>query len=92
MLTASSSREFDSACESWAAGEGLVFCNYNLDGVRSGSGITAAELNSMLSGGRSPLMYLRLQSCDLTDANISSILSILTSGSVVLAASETGEG
>lgn len=92
VLTASSSREFDSACESWAAGEGLVFCNYNLDGVRSGSGITAAELNSMLSGGRSPLMYLRLQSCDLTDANISSILSILTSGSVVLAASETGEG
>ncbi len=92
VLVASFSRDMDEACKAWAGGNGMVFCDYNIDGVRSGNGITASELGTMLSGTRSPLMYLRLQSCSTTDANLPSILSILTNGSVVLAASETGEG
>ena len=91
VLVASASREYDAACESWAGSSGLVFCDYNIDGVRSGAGITASELAALLSGRRAPLMYLRLQCCTTTYSNINGILNTLTSGSAVLAAGETSE-
>ena len=91
VLVAAGSAEYDASCRDWADEHGLVFCGYNIDGVRSGYGITASDLSSILTSARSPLMYVRLQSCSLTDSNLSGILTALTSESVVLAASETGE-
>ena len=89
VLIASYSRDYDALCTVYAGQAGLVFCDYSIDGVRSGAGATASDIAAALSGGRSPIMYLRLQSSRTTDANLSAILSTLTNGSVVLAVSET---
>ena len=89
VLVASASFEYNEVCESWADANGLAYCSYTIDGVRGGDGMTVAELTSALAGGRAPLMYLRLESCATTDANLSAILNVLASGSVILADNET---
>ena len=49
VMIAASSREYDSACRRYAAEAGLAFCAYTIDGVRSGAGMTAAQLSAALS-------------------------------------------
>ena len=91
VLAASSSREYDAACSAWCDENGLVFCGYTVDGVRSGAGISSAALGELLRGERAPIMYLRLECCRLTYSNLPAIISLLRDGSVILAACETSE-
>ena len=70
---------------------GIVFCGYTVDGVRSGAGISSAALGELLRGERAPIMYLRLECCRLTYSNLPAIISLLRDGSVILAACETSE-
>ncbi len=91
VLVAAASRDYSDSCEYWAGVNGLVFCDYTVDGVRSGAGVTASELAAMLSGSRSPLIYLRIQCSRTTESDIVNIINTLRSGSSILAACETSE-
>ena len=91
MLIASSSSDYDGICESYADANGLVFCQYSIDGVRSGRGITVSELSAIIDAGLSPISYLRIQCSNTTESNISGILSELSANCVILAACETSE-
>lgn len=91
VLIASSSSDYDGICESYADANGLVFCQYSIDGVRSGRGITVSELSAIIDAGLSPISYLRIQCSNTTESNISGILSELSANCVILAACETSE-
>ena len=92
VMLASASREYDAICRQYAAESGLAYCGMTLDGVRGGSGLTVAALEDLLASSRANIMYLRIQCCSNTDANIGGIRSALRAdGSVILAACETSE-
>ncbi|HIS45452.1 MAG TPA: polysaccharide deacetylase family protein [Candidatus Scatomorpha merdigallinarum] len=91
VLVGSSSRDYDEACSNWANSNDMAFCDYNIDGVRSGDGVTAAQITSMLSAGRPWLIYVRLQCSLTTQSNLADIIGVLRSDCMILAACETGE-
>ena len=86
VMLASSSREYDAACDTYASSAGLVFCDYTIGGSMS-----SASVSEALSGSRSPIMYLRLQCGRTTESSLNSIITTLINGSVILAACETSE-
>lgn len=89
VMIAASAREYDSACRRYAAEAGLAFCAYTIDGVRSGAGMTAAQLSAALASAASPLIYLRLQCSRSTELALPDMMQALTNSSAVLAQCET---
>ena len=91
IMIAASARDYNPVCETYADENGLLFCSYTIDGVRSGLGLTVSDLTNAFANGRPQIAYLRIQCCTLTDSNLTGIINTLRNGSVVLAACESTE-
>ena len=89
VLISAVQTEYENVCRAYADSAGLVYSDYSINGVRSGYGMTLAELNSILASGRAPIMHLRLACGVSTDSYLLGIINTLRSGSTVLAECET---
>ncbi|NCB50878.1 MAG: hypothetical protein EOM54_03195 [Clostridia bacterium] len=84
VLIAASLPEFDEVCEIAAEGNGLVFWNYEIDGVQGGAGISSAALVTAFLSFYTDRADLRIQCSDATDKSIASVCYYIYSDNYIL--------
>lgn len=77
VLIAVSSSDYNETCLEMAEKQGLVFCNYNIDGVQDGKGISYSSLITAYLEYYRDRADVRIQCSDFTDLCMSTVLSYM---------------
>lgn len=86
VLIASSSRDLDLTCISVAAEQNLVFCDYQVDGVQGGAGISYSSLVTAYLDYYRDRADVRIQCSADTDSCMVTVLSYMESGGFMIKA------
>ena len=84
VLIAAALPEFDKACTSAAEENGLVFWNYEIDGVQGGAGLSSAASITAFLSFYTERADLRIQCSDATDEAITAVLYYINNNNYIL--------
>lgn len=80
VLIASSAGNWDSICSEVAEEQGLVFCDYDINGVQAGQGISYSSLITAFLDYYWDRADVRIQCSDATDRCMDSVISYMQTG------------
>ncbi len=81
LLVSASSSSYEEACREAAATAGLVYWDYDIDGVQNGAGISYASMITAYIEFRPERADVRIQCSELTESCLASVLQYLQENS-----------